>query len=361
MSRELAMPAFLEEKENQYGQWWDFLNVPERQVASTNVTAGANADDDVTAYPFFLTGARAVMVLDAFCTANANSSGIDANNTSAWALTSLAGTALATKTFSTDVVINTSYNMGAVASGYLAANTGLKFGITNGTAADLNSAVCAVSVGYLDADHFMGGLKVVATDGGSVTVSDGVKGILAMTPSDATEGDNDEIYLCTDREVIKFAAGKTYIMEASIQFTEANTDDANVIFGSTNAVAADLLVDNGAGPKATGDYVAMWKVDGGTQWYCGICSANTETPTAFTLGSPKTTAGGSSYQKLTIKVICLTSTRAKATFAVDGVCIGDIDFVYSSATEQQLVLGVKNGTTSKETLNVDYLGFEQVR
>ncbi|MFA6244228.1 MAG: hypothetical protein WC655_25015 [Candidatus Hydrogenedentales bacterium] len=361
MSRALVTPSFLEKRENQYGQWWDFTQKPDRLTASVNVTAGANAGDDTAATPFFMTGARAILVTDGFAQASVNSAGIDANNTSAWVVASLAGTAILTKTHSANTTLATSYNMGAPSASYLAANTGMTFAITNGTTADLNSSVVTATVGYIDADSFMTGLKVIATDGGTVTVSDGVKGAVALAASDGTAGDNDEIYLATDTEIIKFAAGKSYMMEALIQFSEANTDDANVFFGSANAFAADMLVDDAGGPKATGDYVGMWKVDGGTKWYCGAQSNGTATPSVDALGVPNTTAGGSSYQKLTIEVLCLTSTRAKATFRVDGTTIGDVDFVYSSATEQQMGLGIKNGSANKETLTVDYMGYEQIR
>ncbi|MCK9356393.1 MAG: hypothetical protein M0R22_04485 [Dehalococcoidia bacterium] len=357
--RTLNSPAFLVNQELQYGQWWDFTAKQDRQTFTGWVTAGANAGDDTVATPIFLTGARAIRITDAFAAISVNSGGIDANNTSAWALASLAGTAIATKTHTADVVVATSYNMGAIASGYLAANTGVTLAITNGTTADLNSSVVAVTIGYVPADSFMDGLKIVAPDGGSVTVSDGAKGILTITPSDASAGDNDEIYLCTDTEVVKYAAGKSFMGEANIQFTSAST--TNVCFGFTDGVAADLLVDEGAGPKAGGDYVLIWTKDGGTQWYCGVNSNATETPTAFTLGSPLVTAGSSSYQKLTVACECLSSTRAKATFKVDGVCIGEVDFVYSSATEMQMVLGAKNGTTSAVSLLSDYIGYESVR
>jgi len=357
--RTLNSPAFLVNQELQYGQWWDFTNQPERQTFTGWVTAHADAGGDTVATPIFLTGARAVIITDAFAAVSVNSAGLAAGDTSAWALASLAGVAIATKTHTANVVVATSYNMGAITAGYLAANTGVTLAITNGTNADLNSAVVTVTVGYVPADSFMGGLKVVAPDGGGVTVSDGAKGILTITPSDASAGDNDEIYLATDTEVIKFASGKSFMGEANIQFTSANT--TNVCFGFANAVAADLMVDDGAGPKATGDYVLIWTIDGGTQWYCGVNSANTETPTAFTLGSPLTTAGSSSYQKLTVACECLSSTRAKATFKVDGVTVGEVDFIYSSATEMQMVLGAKNGTTTAVSLLCDYIGYESVR
>ena len=113
------------------------------------------------------------------------------------------------------------------------------------------------------------------------------------------------------------------------------------------------------GPVASGDYVGIWKVDGGTVWRAGVQSNGTATPTTDT--DSTVTAGGSSYQRLRIKVTCETATRAIAEFEVDGVNIDTVHFSYASATEMQLVAGVKNGGGNAETLNVDYLGYEARR
>lgn len=353
-------PGWLRDQTQQQEKFWDFTEQPERLTATAVVTAGANANDDVAAFPFFATGTRPVLVTDAFCTINANSTAVDANNTSAWAIAG-GGNTLVTKTFSTDLVAGTSYNMGAIATGYVAANSSLTLAITNGATADLNSGVCCVTVGYTPAGSFMDGLKVIATDGGTVTVADGVNGALALAASDATAGDNDEIYLATDTELFKFAAGYTFEAECKLKYAEANTDDANVIFGFVSGVAGDVLVDAGGGPVATGDYVAFWKVDGGTQWYVGTQSNGTAVPTADTLATPFTTAASTAYQKLHIKVVCGTSTQAQATFSINGVVVGDIHFAYSSATEMALVAGIKNGSTNKETLYLEYLGYANAR
>ena len=197
---------------------------------------------------------------------------------------------------------------------------------------------------------------MVAPDGGTVTISDGAKGICAISPG---ASDNDEMYMAAELENIKFLAGKAFVFETLVQFTESNTDDANVGFFVTNAVAANALVDDGAGPKATGDYVGIWKVDGGTKWYCGAQSNGTATPTTDTVST--VTAGGSSYQRLMVKVICETSTRAIAEFSVDGQNIGTVHFAYASATEMQLMVGVKNGSANAETLNVDWMDYAVLR
>jgi len=354
MGKDIAVTSF--DKPWHYDQWWDFLEQPESYVVPLEtLTAGANANDDVAATLVGVIPAAAVL-LGGYVVASANSAGIDANNTSTFAVT-IGGTAALSLAHAANLVADTAVSLGTPSTRDVAAGAAVKASITTVGTADLNSAVVHIGLQLADAKNYPAtGLKAVASDGGSCTISDGVKGVLVMNPG---ASDNDEIYVAAATETIKFASGKSFIMEALIQFTEANTDDANVIFGCMNAVAADALIDDGGGPRATGDYVAMWKVDGGTKWYAGVQSNNTQTPTVDTVS--EVTAGGSAYQRLWIKVTCESSTRAVAEFCVDGTIIATLHFAYTSATEMQMFVGVKNGGANAQALNVDYMGYAQLR
>lgn len=339
-----------------YGQFWDFTDQSIiHDVPMETLTAHADADGD-TATTLVGVVSKASRLIGGHLVVSANSAGIDANNTSVFTITA-AGTTVITKTNTANLVADTPVSLGTPAAVDIAAGSAIKMAIVNGTNADLNAAVCHVTLQMADVANFPApGLTVIATDGGTVTIADGVKGVCALSPG---ASDNDEIYLATELEDVKLLANKVFVGEALIQFTEANTDDANVGFFFMNAAAADALVDDGAGPKATGDYVGIWKVDGGTKWYCGAQSNGTATPATDTVST--VTAGGSSYQRLKIKVSCETSTRAIAEFEVDGQNIGTIHFDYASATEMQLMFGVKNGDGNAETLNVDYVGYDVLR
>lgn len=194
------------------------------------------------------------------------------------------------------------------------------------------------------------------------TVGDAVGGILAITPGAAT--DNDECYVESPNETFLFADNKPLIFEARVQFTEANTDDANIFVGVVDAVAANLLVDNGAGPKTTASGAAFYKVDGGTVWRCWTSKSTTQT-----INTTGVTAGGASYQTLRIEVQDFSSTECEVTFFIDGVQCRDATtndpivhrITMASATEMQIGLGVKNGDTNIETLNVDYVAAYQLR
>jgi hypothetical protein len=201
------------------------------------------------------------------------------------------------------------------------------------------------------------------TDSGSVLMGDTRKGIAVLTPSDASVGDNDEAYLACPNEVFIFLANKPIFGQCYLQFSEANTDDANVVFGFQNAVGANSLIDDGGGPKVSGSTLAIYKVDGGTVWKCVSSTNGTSTVSTST-----TTAGGSSYQELQIILKHHDSTYMEATFKCDGKWLKDSNdlvirhlVTIASATEMQVFVGVKNGGANLETLNVDYIYAHQAR
>ena len=204
---------------------------------------------------------------------------------------------------------------------------------------------------------------VTASDSGSALVGDATKGILTILPSDGSVGDNDETYISSVNELFLFAAGKPMTARALIQYTEINTDDANIIFGFMNAAVADSIGDAGAGPRATGSLAVIYKVDGGTVWRCQSRNGSEVTDSIST-----TTAGGSAWTTLEIIVHDYTTTRAQITYKVDGVFLKDSNNVVikhtllvAAATEMDLVIGVKNGDTTLETLLVDKIMAKQLR
>lgn len=208
---------------------------------------------------------------------------------------------------------------------------------------------------------------VTATDLGTGVVGDAAGGILPLVASDGTVADNDETYVESPNETFLFANNKPIVFEARVQFTEANTDDANIIVGLKDAVAADTLLDNGGGPAASYSGMVFFKVDGGTNWQAETSLAGTQTTTDLTAANTSNlskvvqTAGGASYQVLRIEFAPYSSTNAKVNFFIDGVHVATHDFVYTSATEMQICAGVKNGSANLETLNIDYIGAWQLR
>jgi hypothetical protein len=205
------------------------------------------------------------------------------------------------------------------------------------------------------------------TDSGTASVGDAAGGILAIVPSDGTVADNDEAYVESANEVFRFTADKPALFEARVQFTEANTDDANILVGLMDAVGANALVDDGAGPKSSYSGAVFFKVDGGTVWQTETSNSTTQTTTELTaanvnnLAKRAVTAGGAAYQTLRIEYIPYSATNAYVSFFVDGVLVAQHDYIFTSATEMQIVFGVKNGSANNETLSVDYVSCTQSR
>lgn len=202
-------------------------------------------------------------------------------------------------------------------------------------------------------------LYVTSTaDGGTATVGDTVGGILTLTSSAASDTDNDENWLATINEVFLAGAGKALEAKALIKYEEAATNAANVFFGFASAVGANLLVDDGAGPRTSGNIIGIYKVDGGTVWRCVTRWGST---TSVLDSVSTTTAGGTAYQTLEVSVADGgASGTSLVTFRVDGITLKDSNgndiihtFLNSGATEMQLGLYVKQGTAAPQSVLID--------
>lgn len=211
---------------------------------------------------------------------------------------------------------------------------------------------------YVSADRW----TTTASDLGGVTLLDSVGGVVELDASDATVADNDETYMLQTKEQFKFAANKPIAASARVKFTEANTDDANIWAGFMDAIAADSLQDDGAGPKATFSGFGFYKVDGETKWrvVSSIGTTNTKTVTDVT-------AGGA-WQWLDMEYRDLDGTTGEIVFFIDGQQCKDANGALikhtvsiGSATEMKFGFGVKNGDTNEEKLQVDYADAYQAR
>jgi hypothetical protein len=194
-------------------------------------------------------------------------------------------------------------------------------------------------------------------DGGTSTVGDSAGGVVALTPSDGTPLDNDEIYFLT-KEVYLFAAGKPIKMTSRVQYAEAATNAANVYVGLASGVAANFLVDNGAGPATSFSGCGFFKVDGGTRWNVMFSLGSTQNKVELTAGNSLNgvaqVAGGASYQKLEVEVVPTTSALCDVFFRIDDSVVYVMkDQTFTSATEMSAVYALKNGSATPETLNVD--------
>lgn len=206
----------------------------------------------------------------------------------------------------------------------------------------------------------------VLTDSGTAAATDAAGGVLSITGSDGTVADNDEGYVKSTKEVYKFANNKPLCGESRLTWTEANTDDANVLFGFLDAVAANSLQDNGAGLPASYSGAVFYKVDGDTVWSVEVSDGGTQwtkkLDASGSLDGIAKTCGAGTYQTLRIEAVPISSTKMDVSFFIDGVLVYKVkDATYANATEMNLAWGVKNGGGNAETLLVDWVDAPQTR
>jgi len=197
--------------------------------------------------------------------------------------------------------------------------------------------------------------------GATVTIGDAHGGVVALASGNT---DNNEAYLYTTKEIVKFQAGKPFAVKASVQYTESNTDDANVFFGVIDAAGvANTLVDNGGGLKTTASGAAFVKVDGGTNWKIWNSISTTQNTVELTaansLDKTAKTAGGSTAQVLEIHWNPTSSKQGWLNYIIDGNLAYRDLFTFTNATEMNVAAGVKAGSANGgETVNIDYIAFE---
>jgi hypothetical protein len=202
------------------------------------------------------------------------------------------------------------------------------------------------------------------TDLGSAAVGDASRGIITLTPSDGTVADNDEVYLASANQLFIFAASRPLYARSRLQFTETAAGIYNAFFGFMSGVAADAIVDNGGGMRASGSLAVIHKIDGETVWRCTTRNGSSTTTTVST-----TTAGGAAFQELEVIGQDTDGVNFTFTFKVNGVYLRDANGLVirhsvpiASASIMAAAAGAKLGAiTNNDTLNIDYIYAAQHR
>ena len=214
--------------------------------------------------------------------------------------------------------------------------------------------------GYMDDfDYFVSGDRwsSAETGTGSVAVGTSVGGVLAMIPSTGTAAANDAIYLAAHGLVFEFLPNQPIVFEASVQFTEANVNDANVVVGMSDAGdPTTSLRSSNAGPATSYTGMMFFKKGGTNVWACQTSVGSTQLTTVTT-----TPAGGPNAQTLTGQFEPISSTQAEARFFIDGLLVAKQLFTFTTSQMIRPLLGVQNGSAHGEQLNVDYVAAYQLR
>lgn len=204
--------------------------------------------------------------------------------------------------------------------------------------------------------------SLAADAGASVAVgASAVAGTVVLTTG-AT--DNNEAAVATTNSPFKMADDKPLFFESRVQYAEANTDDANVFAGFADGVnSANLLQDNGVGPKSSFSGAGIYKLDGETVWRCVSSKGATQTITQSTK-----TAGGAAAQTLRVEIQPIDGSNAEVTFYVDDDPLRDSTgasikhtVAFASAAAMQAGVYVKAGGGTSEVVNTDYVAVYQLR
>ena len=223
-----------------------------------------------------------------------------------------------------------------------------------------------------DFDHYVtADLWTLVTDvDGTAVVADQVNGVIDILSAVVTTGDNEQTEINTSAQIFLAAADKPIYFAALIQYAEQSTDDANIFVGLTSVSGATALGDDGTGPPGTYDGFGFHKVDGGTVWVAETSFATTQDTDTLdgttTLRNgrivPAQTAGGASFVWLEAELTPISSTECDVKFVIDGIHVATHSNVTMTTPEEMdFVFAVSQGSTTAETLSVDYVFCGQTR
>lgn len=230
-------------------------------------------------------------------------------------------------------------------------------------------------------DHFnqgyvsgSGHLWTSAGTGGTVANNDGDGGILTLTTG--AVADQDAI-VATTRKNFTFVAGKPMVYQIGLKYTEANTDDAGIVFGFASSFT-DILVDATYALASPLSAACIYKKPGDTKWSCFTSVGSTQK----TDQSIVPCQGAGVIQEFCIQVM-VQGDNIEVTFwggvsgppAITGGPLGYIPMVpnvttmarqqpikhviaYSGAAAMGVGASVKASSANSEVVSVDYIGSE---
>jgi hypothetical protein len=195
-----------------------------------------------------------------------------------------------------------------------------------------------------------------------------VNGVAVLSTVDSIA--NREVYVRSTSSPFLFTAGKTLAAEVLLQFAEGNVNQAAVGFGFMDAVGLGALQDNSGEPRAGFSGAVLYKVPGGTRWKTASAAGGTAN-----VNQSDQVAGGSSFQRLAIEVKVVSATVAEVSYYVDagssllplrnpGALPSQVikdQLTFTGGQPMQLFFGLKSGSVTPETLQVDYISGEAVR
>jgi len=170
--------------------------------------------------------------------------------------------------------------------------------------------------------------------------------------------DNDEAYLFTFKESWILTAGYSLWMEARVAFVEGSTNKGNFLVGMTDAAGADMIADDGAGPKSEYDGAVFWNLEGALTRSFETSNATTQS-TATSCGSH--VSGTFTNYGIWFKTESTSDTVAVCTPYIDGVAYTARNLTLSGLAEMEFCVGCKSDGTAEEAFIIDYVKIVQIR
>lgn len=210
-----------------------------------------------------------------------------------------------------------------------------------------------------------------ATDGvssfnqtGTTAVSTTLRGGQVVLTTGAAQNQSASIYNTTGQWL--FAAGKPIYGRTSIQYAEANTNDAGAFVGFLSApVAATTLADSTGAMRTTGTLAGLYKLPDTLVWRA-VSRNGTEVNDTATL----LTAGSASYQTIEITIADWDQVSVMITYKVNGDYVKDANnavirdrLLIASAVIMSFGATIKAplAAGTSEVLNMDYMYAHQLR
>lgn len=220
--------------------------------------------------------------------------------------------------------------------------------------------------GYVSGDRWTATL----TDSGTAAIQDTRNGIMHLAASDGTVVDNDQSLLFTTDECVIFDPELSLHAEAYGAWNDAGAGaEANWFWGFANAPAADLLIDTGGGPKATGDVIGFYAVDGSAYWNV-IVQINGVTLFELALTAVNSFTGlayahdqGTTKQHLVMDFEPRYDGLVTVIFRIDNDIVAIARCLSpANATECAFGFSCKNGAnTNNQTVRNDFCGYTMSR
>lgn len=203
--------------------------------------------------------------------------------------------------------------------------------------------------------------------GGTLALNSTLAGGWINIPSAAS--DNDYQLLSSQQPLLRIGAavgakpGTSAYFEARFKLTEANTSAANFVFGLSSVLTTGFLAADGGGVPASFSGAVIYKKDGGTDILAA--SSNATVQTKDKILAPF--ASGNTYTVAVVIDVTDSVTCRVLFWVMDetngrlyqpeelGVGVGKHDLAFASLAALYPVFGVKAGSSSAETLNVDYV------